>query len=459
MNVNKKLYTIYFPFLYEILSLFFTYLFIYVKIPFLTILIIILQSFIYSVNKNIERITIYFIILSFSLPYGFISLSNFSSLGNYINEYVIAGIPLYFYIIFQIRIISFKDFTKTHKIIFFSLLILIMISTGIPGLSKMIGIGGYRVRLAFFMNFVNSLILFYCFTKVKLNKDYIKTFYFVIVNLGFIFSLVAIIQYFFKVSLVPNFTDDVFNYSRLFLFNSVNSNACIPFLLFPFSLVMVKISKFSFLWTDLIKLITFLAAIFLTQTRVAYLSVLVIIFIILFKNKSLLKSIIYSSFIFLIVFSSILFVKFDDRLSNTGTITTRFYLWGLALTAIQDAPIIGYGIGNQTKNMFKKETDFLFFQINESNSVDTFQKQSVHQYLLDGILSHGIFFLIPFTITFITMLRFKIDNLGFDIYSQSFYMSLRVFFISFCLFLLINVSQQHYLYFSLIGFIKKRQIE
>ena len=96
------------------------------------------------------------------------------------------------------------------------------------------------------MNFVNSLILFYCFTKVKLNKDYIKTFYFVIVNLGFIFSLVAIIQYFFKVSLVPNFTDDVFNYSRLFLFNSVNSNACIPFLLFPFSLVMVKISKFSF---------------------------------------------------------------------------------------------------------------------------------------------------------------------------------------------------------------------
>ena len=131
-------------------------------------------------------------------------------------------------------------------------------------------------------------------------------------------------------------------------------------------------------------------------------------------------------------------------------------MWSLGLTAIQDSPILGYGIGNQTEAMFNKETEFFFAEINETNSVQTFQQQTVHQYLLDGILAHGIFFIIPYILTFICIMRFKINDLHNEIYFSSFFSSIKVFILSFFIFMTINVSQQHYLYFSLLGFFKKR---
>ena len=159
--------------------------------------------------------------------------------------------------------------------------------------------------------------------------------------------------------------------------------------------------------------------------------------------------------IFFLQLTIILGLNIDDRLKTTGTFTTRVYLWGLALTAIQDSPILGHGIGNQTNAMFSKENEFLFVDINKANSVYSFQQQSVHQYLLDGILSQGILFIIPFILTFISILRFKISDFSYDIHLHSFFLSIKIFSIAFFIFLLINVSQQHYLYFSLLGFFKK----
>ena len=100
--------------------LFFTYVFIFFKLPFLTVLLVILHSYILAYNKNIEKVIFYFLILSFFPPYGFISLSNYSTLGNYINEGMLFQVYLYiFYLVNQINSISFKSFSKSQKNSFF----------------------------------------------------------------------------------------------------------------------------------------------------------------------------------------------------------------------------------------------------------------------------------------------------------------------------------------------------
>ena len=133
-------------------------------------------------------------------------------------------------------------------------------------------------------------------------------------------------------------------------------------------------------------------------------------------------------------------LKSDSNMMSTGSSTTRVYLWSLALTAIYENPLNGYGLGNQSNAMFKNETIFNFFDINEVNSVDTFNKQSVHQYFLDGLLSFGIFYSIPFSILFINFFK-KINLLINKNNSRSsFYFSVKLSFIGLFIFCLINNS-------------------
>ena len=367
---------------------------IYFNFPFLTIILIILSSYILFINNDTEKSILYFFILSFTLPYGFINASIGFELGNYVNEYVISGIPLYFISLNHIRSFTLSNFTKVQKIVFVSFIIIFLYSTFLPGLFKLLGIGGYRVRVIYVFNYINAFILFYLFTRLSLSSSFIIRFKSLIIYLGVFLSFIGLVQWGFKISLVPNYVDEFFNYKRLFLLNSVNSNACIPFLLLPlsFNLSSIFLEKL-YSFKNFFILTVLLSSIFLTYTRISYVAIFMMFFFILNKLyiSKFFKLTVLISFTFITIIISSIIINSNSKFLSTGSSTTRVYLWTLALTAIYENPLTGYGLGNQADAIFENETIFKFLDINDTNSVKTFNKQSVHQYFLDGMLSFGIF--------------------------------------------------------------------
>ena len=160
----------------------------------------------------------------------------------------------------------------------------------------------------------------------------------------------------------------------------------------------------------------------------------------------------------LIFLLSSVILKSNARFASMGSSTTRVYLWSLGVTAISANPFVGYGLGNQTDAMFKNESAFNFLDINEYNSVDTFHKQSVHQYLLDGMLSFGIFYTIPFCLLFMDFFK-KINLLINKLNSKSsFYFAVKLSVVGLFIFCLVNVMQQHYFFLGFYGLLNKRNL-
>lgn len=456
--MNNKAYKIYLPNYREFLLLILTYLFIYLKFPFLTIFLIILSSYAIFLNKDTEKSILYFFILSFTLPHGFITNTLGFNIGNYINEYVIAGIPLYFILFKYYKSLSLKNFTKAQKIVFISFTLIFIYTTFLPGLLKLVGIGGYRVRIIQVFNYLNAFILFYLFTRISLSNYFIIKFKNLIIYLGVFLSVLGLIQFLFKISLVPFHTDEYFNYTRVFLLNSVNPNACIPFLLVPLSFIFSSIfydKAYSF--KNFLFLIIILLTIFLTYTRISYVAVFIMAFFVmnvLYSSRILTLIIVLVFSFFIYILASVVYES-NSKMQSTGSSTTRVYLWSLALTAIYENPINGYGLGNQSNAMFKNDTIFNFLDVNKVNSVDTFNKQSVHQYFLDGLLSFGIFYSIPFFLLFINFFKKISLMINKKNSKSSFYFSIKLSVIGLFIFCLINVMQQHYLFLGFYGLLNK----
>jgi len=459
--MKNNSYKIYLPSYREFLLLILTYLFIFLKFPFLTITLVILSSFIIYLNNDTEKSILYFFILSFTLPYGFINSSLGFEIGNYINEYVIAGIPLYFILFNHFRSFSLNNFTKTQKIVFLSLFIIFLSSSFLPGILKLTGVGGYRVRVIQIFNYLNAFILFYIFTRVNLSTSFRYRFKNLIIYLGVFLSLFGLIQWGFKISLVPFYNDEFFNYERLFLLNSVNPNACIPFLIVPLGFVLSSIF-YDKLYSlkNLFFIIIILLAIFLTYTRISYISIFIIFLVIINKlyRSKILKFIFILFFVFISIIASTQIFNSNSNFVSTGSSSTRVYLWSLGLTALYESPFNGYGLGNQSNAIFENETIFNFLEINDTNSVDTFTKQSVHQYFIDGLLSFGIFYSIPFFLLFTNFFN-KINFLINKNNSRSsFYFSVKLSVIGLFIFCLINVMSQHYLFLGFFGLLNKKNL-
>jgi hypothetical protein len=436
---------------------------LYFDFPYLLIGFILINSILIGANKNICKALIFYLILTFLIPLDFLTLSTKSEVGLIINEYFFAGIPLYFCLPFILRSKKYRsDYIRSQKFILYPTIILLFLTNIIPGLLSLIGLGGYSIRLIFVFNFVNALIVFYFMSRLPIKAKLIKDFSSCLITLGFVISLLGICQYFFHVSIIPNI--EYVDFSRLSILNMNNAVDSFPYLLVPFiiafaRLIYSKAFSYKLLFANLIMF----AAMVLTFSRWGLFVVMTLIIITLWDNRKKFMKIAFVTLISLSCLSPILISigqnaldskEQGERLSSAGNLYVRVYLWGLAATAIYDNPY-GYGFGNSTEAMFSKESEFFLLKENSFNSVDTFQRQSVHQFFLDYMMSLGALFGLILLLLFGTLLRESIAVTKIapgEI--RYFYIAIKLITIALFIFYIQNIGPQIFYLFLFLGFFR-----
>jgi len=243
--------------------------------------------------------------------------------------------------------------------------------------------------------------------------------------------------------------------------NAVDS---FPYLLVPFivgfsRLIYSKLFSYKLL---LINIIMFMA-LMLTFSRWGVLVIFIIFSITIWQNrKKFLKIILVlmiTSTIFLPVLINVAQNAIDskeqsERLTSSNNLYVRVYLWGLAATAIYENPY-GFGFGNSTQAMFNNESEFNFLEENNTNSVETFQKQSVHQFFLDYMMSLGAFFGIILLFLFRTLFKKSIKVIKIaPVEIKYFYISIKLITIALFIFYIQNIGPQMFYLFLFLGFFK-----
>ena len=414
-------------------------------------------------NSDLPKAIIFYLILSFLIPLDFLTLSTGSGIGLIFNEHFFAGIPLYFTLPGILLNKKYRsNYTKSQKIIFYSTIILLTLTNIIPGLLNLIGIGGYRIRLIFLFNFLNALIVFYYLSILHIDTKLIKVVSNYLIYLGLITSVFGIFQYVFKIPIIPNieYTD----FSRLNLINMNNAVDSCPYLLVPFIIALSRLVYSKKLSYKLL-FVTFIifSAILFTFSRWALFTVFIIILLLVWKNRRrFLKKIFVITFLLVLISPIIINIsqnalqskEQNERLTSSGNLYVRVYLWGLAATAIYDNPY-GYGFGNSVEAMYNKESEFELLDENSSNSVDTFSQQSVHQFFLDYMMSLGAFFGIILLFFFKTLYTksTKVIKIA-PVEVKYFYISIKLITIALFIFYIQNVGSQMFYLFLFLGFFK-----
>jgi O-antigen ligase len=454
---------IYLPYHKLIIGLIISLIPVYFKTPIITILFVAVASLLISLNYDIKKAIIFYFILTFLLPYDFVYLSTNDTLGLIFNEYFVAGLPLYFLLpkVF-IKNPYKKGKFSIQKFIFVSSLIILFYSNVLPGISYIVGFGGHKIRLIFFFNFINSIILYYFLSSIYIDKNFINLLSKYIIILGFILSFTGIVQYLFKIPIVPNFPND--DFSRLYLFSSTNPVDCIPFLLVPFVFSLSRLMnsknislKYVFIF------LTILIAIILTWSRWAVFSCLLAVITIILLNKKFFIKALAILFIMVLISPAVITLAKnalksgdqEERLTSSGNLYVRAYLWSLGITAILHNPVLGYGFGNSVEAMFNQETELNLVDINSGNSVSTFQKQSVHQFILDYLLSFGILFLIPLILMFFTVMKRSLELSKLNSLRDLKHIYLALFLSTLVLFVfwLQNVGPQIFYLYTFLGLV------
>ena len=436
---------------------------LYVSFPYFLIFFIIINSLLIDINQNIIKAVIFYLILSFLIPLDFLTLSTKSEIGLLLNEYFFAGLPLYFSLPGILLNKKYKsNYTKSQKIIFYTTIILLTLTNIIPGSLNLIGLGGYSIRLIFLFNFFNALIVFYYLSILPITGKLIKLVSNYLILLGLITSIFGLFQYFFNVPIIPNI--EYVDFSRLSIINMNNAVDSFPYLLVPFivgfsRLIYSKLFSYKLL---LINIIMFMA-LMLTFSRWGVLVIFIIFSITIWQNrKKFLKIILVlmiTSTIFLPVLINVAQNAIDskeqsERLTSSNNLYVRVYLWGLAATAIYENPY-GFGFGNSTQAMFNNESEFNFLEENNTNSVETFQKQSVHQFFLDYMMSLGAFFGIILLFLFRTLFKKSIKVIKIaPVEIKYFYISIKLITIALFIFYIQNIGPQMFYLFLFLGFFK-----
>jgi hypothetical protein len=438
---------------------------LYIGMAIFTILFVLLVSINIASKGDVKKAIVFYLMLTFLLPYDFIHLATKSYIGLIFNEYFIAGLPLYMLLprILTINSIGQK-LSRNHKIIFYGSIIILLYSNVIPGFLSIFGLGGHVVRLVFLFNFINSVILCYFLFKTHVDKEYILILSKYIIVLGFIVSLLGIFQYLFHLSIIPNIGE--VDYNRLFIISSSNSVDCVPFLLVPmvFALSSILNSRKVSLQIVVVFVTIFLAILFTWSRWALLVSAILIMYAIYIYRRRLKKA--FAMLLILALITPIVAISIsstlnlesqNDRLNSASNFYVRTYLWGLGLTAVINNPVLGYGFGNSVDAMFSQESNYVFFYENYNKSTKTFNKQSVHQFILDYMMSLGGFFLIPLMMMFSTIvIRSNYSSKVCRHELRFFYIAILLSTLGLFLFWLQNVgSQMFYLYFFL-GIISKK---
>jgi len=155
-------------------------------------------------RRDTKQVIVYFIMLSFLLPYDFVSNSLNNIIGTIFNEYFFAGFPLYVFLPFSFKYKRSRGgLDKLQRLVLIFTITILFFTNILPGLSKLIGLGGYNIRLAYLFNFINGIIISYYFMIIKPEISFIKKILKYIIFFGFILSITGIIQYFLKISIIP----------------------------------------------------------------------------------------------------------------------------------------------------------------------------------------------------------------------------------------------------------------
>ena len=445
--------------IYEILIvLLFTIIPLYYRNPFILIAFIVVYSLIIAYNNDLHRATYFFIILSLLLPYSFVSFSGYD-FGKYFNEYFFAGIPLYLFLPKYLLTTS-SLMSNTHKFVIAFLFLLFTITNIIPGLLSALGLGGGNVRLILIFNYLNALLLMLYLSKIEINKKFIFEFSHLMISLGTILSVIGIFQYVSNVSVVPNYKPQSYDLSRLFVLSSINSVACFPALIVPYSFAISKVSFQKRSSFTIVSLLIIGIAIFLTWSRLAWVILFFVSAYTLFIKKKYALTIFLSVILIPILFSLFSYGIEErnqaDRVKSFGSLYTRFYLWELGITAIFEKPWFGYGFGNQVNAMFAQESSYPLFTTGDMFSVTTFQQQSVHQYFIDNMLAQGILFAPVMIFILVRIIKYSLNySRGPNKLYNGFYFAILCATSALIIFWIQNVGIQTFYIFGFFGLVRK----
>lgn len=307
---------------------------------------------------------------------------------------------------------------------------------------------------AFFRNggYITLVTLALIFTiTVNLPKEFIDSFYKIFLSTSYgllVFGVLEILDF-----LPFKMTNTYQNALTLTLTNSNFASAFLgTFISVFFVYTFLKPKK-----PQLIKILITILALFLlykTQSLQGYLVILVNIFllIVLYRNK--IKELILGSkklsFIFLVLFISVLVIQFNSLVSwiiNNGSVEQRLSYWRLSIDIWQDNKLTGVGL----ENLREYSTEYRDLNLVKQEGIFTAPDRS-HNVVLDHFVNGGLFtgILWLLFISFISYLAFSnLINFKKNEYSIDYLMVVIIWF-SYVVQSLISVD---HLVLTLLGYI------
>jgi len=334
-----------------------------------------------------------FFVLLYLLPYG-LNLLLGHSWGAYLDNNFLAGLPLYTTLPLYFN--KWSPINKNLKFIFIVFLVAFLVSTVIPGFLSFIGLGGYRVRIAWTFTYFNSFLVGILAYSVFTSERNIIRFTNLIMLLAIFAAAGGLLQYVFG----PLFADpSTVLQNRLFIIPSTNAVSLFPYFIVPFSFALNQISSQDFRKKSLAQLtvsILIIASI-LTWSRWGMLVLLIMVLIhLMIIKKSLnfmfsLSIVIFTVLLIVFIINNLQMIPVDEmnRFSSATSLYTRITLWGMGLSLLSDVWLFGVGIGNTVKTLYSYSPhpifkDFYYPGFN-FNIV-----QSLHHFFLDWFINQGI---------------------------------------------------------------------
>lgn len=353
-------------------------------------LIIVTTLFCLNKGDRFLPLALFFVLL-YSLPYSLSLIVLGHNWGAYLDNNFLAGIPLYATLPLYFN--KWSPLNKKLRIIFAIFLVAFLISTVVPGFLSLLGLGGYRVRLAWALNYFNSFLVGVLAYTVFTSEKNINRFTNLIMLLAILVAVGGLFQYVFGPLFVN--PEDVLS-NRLFIIPAPNPVSLFPYFIVPFAFAINQINSRDFRKNALAHLtvsILFVASI-LTWSRWGVFVFLIMILSHLIITKKSLKFFVILAIVTIAVSYMDLFLQIIpghqmERFSTATNLYTRFTLWGMGISLLSDVWLFGVGVGNTVKMLFSYSPHPIlsdFYQIGFDFNV----VQSLHQFFLDWFINQGI---------------------------------------------------------------------
>jgi hypothetical protein len=366
---------------------------LYLGIPiFIYALALVISNYCYVNNDKFTALSFFFIYM-YLLPFGMHDMVLEYSWGGLVGNSMIASLPMYF------MLLKFKESDKmerTLKLIFSLFVLSFILSTLIPGLKSMLGLGG-NIRLSTAVDFINYLLVS-VFAYYAINsKMRINEFLDLIIKLGLICAVLGLLQYTLKFYFFKN-TYAYKYFERLTIVPHVDPVDMFPFFIVPFCFAFTKLltKQFGQIKLPLISFIVLSSAALFSFARwgLFCLFVAVIFNLLLNKRYKLVFVIISITVIMFTLSTDTILLSYvpqhqQERLSSDTNFLLRVNLWGMGLTALSKNLLFGVGLSQGAYAAFAEQNEFSFVALPEyAFNYETVQ--SIHSFFIDWVLCMGV---------------------------------------------------------------------